>query len=173
MKTFEEQWTAWLDGRLAGDELREFEALLPDKAAAESERQSAQKLGALLKRELSPAKLTNEEFFSHQLRERILRETPDPEVEEEEASEPVWWTIRRLFWTGATALAAFLVFAMIVTHEDRNEGQSDLTTSVLNARVDMTTSPDASITPFETKESRVTVLWTEGLKTLPADYAAK
>jgi len=26
---------------------------------------------------------------------------------------------------------------------------------------------------FEAKEDRVTVLWTEGLQSLPADYAAK
>ena len=39
MKTFEENWTAWLDGELTGDELAEFEASLPDKAAAEAEKQ--------------------------------------------------------------------------------------------------------------------------------------
>ena len=36
MKTFEEKWTAWLDGQLSGKELIEFEASLPDKAAAEA-----------------------------------------------------------------------------------------------------------------------------------------
>ena len=38
MKTFEEKWTAWLDGQLSGRELSEFEASLPDKAAAEAEK---------------------------------------------------------------------------------------------------------------------------------------
>ena len=36
MKTFEEKWTAWLDGELTGAELAAFEASLPDKAAAEA-----------------------------------------------------------------------------------------------------------------------------------------
>ncbi len=36
MKTFEEKWTAWLDDELSGNELAEFEASLPDKAAAET-----------------------------------------------------------------------------------------------------------------------------------------
>ncbi len=49
MKTFEEKWTAWLDGQLSGRELTEFEASLPDKAAAEAEKAAAKKLGALLK----------------------------------------------------------------------------------------------------------------------------
>ena len=34
MKTFEEKWTAWIDGELRGQELAEFEASLPDRAAA-------------------------------------------------------------------------------------------------------------------------------------------
>ena len=46
MKTFEEKWTAWLDGELKGAELAEFEASLPDKAAAEAEKREAHKLGA-------------------------------------------------------------------------------------------------------------------------------
>ena len=75
MKTFEEKWTAWLDGQLAGRELLEFEASLPDRAAAEAEKAEARKVGELLKRELGTRTLTNEEFFSHQLRERIEQET--------------------------------------------------------------------------------------------------
>ena len=43
MKTFEEKWTAWLDGQLSGRELSEFEASLPDKAAAEAEKADAKK----------------------------------------------------------------------------------------------------------------------------------
>ena len=34
-------------------------------------------------------------------------------------------------------------------------------------------APNATISMFEAKEDRVTVLWTEGLQSLPADYAAK
>lgn len=63
MKTFEEKWTAWLDDQLSGRELSEFEALLPDKAAAEAEKAEAKKLGELLKRELAAHPLKNEEFL--------------------------------------------------------------------------------------------------------------
>jgi len=59
MKTFEEKWTAWLDGQLSGRELSEFEASLPDKAAADAEKADAKKLGELLKRELGARTLTN------------------------------------------------------------------------------------------------------------------
>ncbi len=68
MKTFEEKWTAWLDGELTGKELAEFEASLPDKAAAELEKQEALKLGAFLKEQLAAPAMSNAEFFNHQLR---------------------------------------------------------------------------------------------------------
>ena len=77
MKTFEEKWTAWLDNQLSGNELSEFEAALPDKAAAQAEKAEAKRLGELLKRELSTLPLRNEEFFSHQLRERIVQESSE------------------------------------------------------------------------------------------------
>jgi anti-sigma factor RsiW len=36
MKTFEEKWTAWVDGELTEAESAEFEASLDDRAAAEA-----------------------------------------------------------------------------------------------------------------------------------------
>lgn len=172
MKTFEEKWTAWLDGQLADKELIEFEASLPDKAAAEAEKREAQKLGALLKRELGAQALTNEDFFSHQIRERIARESAEP-VRSDDGAVSTWWTIRRLFWAGATALALFLLFAVVVMRDKNPAEQSLYLNQVLTMRVDPSAGADATITMFESKEDRVTVLWTEGLKSLPADYAAK
>jgi hypothetical protein len=175
MKTFEEKWTAWLDGQLNGRELSEFEASLSDKAAAEAEKADARKLGALLKRELSVRPLTNEEFFSHQLREGIMRESGEPSRESGggriEAS--TWWTIRRLLWTGTASLAVFLIFTIFVMRDKNPAEESQYLTQILNARVDPVVSPNATISMFEAKQDRVTVLWTEGLQSLPSDYAAK
>ena len=106
MKTFEEKWTAWLDDQLSGRELSEFEASLPDKAAAQTEKAEAKKLGELLKRELSSQPLKNEEFFSHQLRERIVQESDDQHRERSRrSSASSWWTIPRLLWAGTASLA--------------------------------------------------------------------
>ena len=174
MKTFEEKWTAWLDGKLSGKELEEFEASLPDKAAAEAEKGEAKKLGALLKEQLATHVLTNEEFFSHQLRERIAAvEAAEPAAGDTPATTTRWWTIPRLFWAGATSLAIFILCAFMVMREKRPSEQSQYLTQVLNARVDPAVSPGATISIFETKEEKVTVLWTEGLQSLPAEYAAK
>jgi hypothetical protein len=70
-------------------------------------------------------------------------------------------------------LALFFICAVFVMRDKNPAEQSQYLTQILNARVDPTVSPDASITMFEAKEDRVTVLWTEGLKSLPADYAAR
>jgi len=171
MKTFEEKWTAWLDGKLSGRELSEFEASLPDKATAEAEKADARKLGVLLRRELGVSALTNEEFFSHQLRERI-RESSVPSAERD-AKPSMRWTIPRLLWTGTASLAVFLVLTVFVMRDKNPAEESQYLTQILNARVDPVISPNATVSMFEVKQDRVTVLWTEGLQSLPADYAAK
>jgi len=172
MKTFEEKWTAWLDGRLSDRELAEFEASLPDKAAAEAEKAEAKKLGALLKRELGAQALLNEDFFNHQIGARIARESAG-EPRKRGVAVSTSWTIRRLLWTGTASLAVFLVMAIFVMRDKNPAEQSQYLTQILNARVDPVVSPNATVSIFEVKQDRVTVLWTEGLQTLPADYAAK
>lgn len=172
MKTFEEKWTAWLDGQLSGKELAAFEASLPDLAEAETEKRDAQKLGAFLREQLSTQALSNEEFFSHQLSERIARETE--ERSRGHGTKLTWWTIPRLVWSGATALALFVITAVVFMSQHQPGEQSEYLTQILNSRVDPAANPNATISIFETKnDNKVTVLWVEGLQTLPADYAAK
>src|SRR4051812_4985804 len=97
MKTFEEKWTAWVDDQLTGEELAKFEATLPDRAAAEAEKGGAKKLGALLQGQLSVQALHNEDFFNHQIRERIARDEPDESRSSTDGQRgAVWWPIRRL-----------------------------------------------------------------------------
>jgi anti-sigma factor RsiW len=172
MKTFEEKWTAWLDGELTGKELVEFEAALPDRAAAEAERCDAKKLGKLLKQELGASSFANEEFFSHQLRERIARDEASQD-RHGERSASTWWTVPRFLWTGTAAVATFLLFTVFVVKDKMPAEPSQYLSQILNARVDPAVSPNATITMFESKDARVTVLWTEGLQSLPADYASK
>ena len=169
MKTFEEKWTAWLDEQLSGKELIEFEASLPDLAAAQAEKCDAQKLGTFLKEQLTAQAVSNEEFFSHQLHERIARES-----EVRHRSTSTWWTIPRLVWSGATALALFVITTVVLMSQHQPGEQSEYLTQILNSRVDPAANPHATISIFESKtDNKVTVLWTEGLQSLPADYAAK
>ncbi len=173
MKTFEEKWTAWLDDELSGNELVEFEAALPDKAAAEAEKRDAHKLGAFLKEQLKGRAMGNEEFFHHQLRERIAAEERETCAPEKTSAKPALWPIGRLVWVGATSLAVFCVCTFFVLREKSPTDHSQYLTEILNARVDPALSPNATISMFESKEDRVTVLWVDGLQSLPVEYATK
>jgi hypothetical protein len=169
MKTFEENWTAWIDDQLSGRELEDFLASLPDRAAAEAEKQSAKQLGNLLREQA--VTLNNADFFSHQLRERL-----DHDEEKEYATDQTgtgWWTIRRLLWGAATSFAVFIICAVFVFRDKTPSSQSQYLSEILSYRVDPNVSPNATITPFEKKDEHVTVLWVEGLQSLPKEYAAK
>src|SRR3954471_20671153 len=168
MKTFEEKWTAWVDDQLEGDELAQFEASLPDKAAAEAEKRAAKKLGVLLQRELKASSMLNADFFNHQVRERIDQEHGHHSPSRGGAGPSVWWPIRRLVWAGAASLAVFMAIAVFVMRDNEPSEPSQYLTQIVGAKLDPATGPDATITIFESKEDRVTVLWTEGLKSLPA-----
>ncbi|MEY2547643.1 MAG: hypothetical protein QOD64_225 [Verrucomicrobiota bacterium] len=172
MKTFEEKWTAWVDGELAGRELVEFEASLPDLAAAEAEKRDAQELGTFLKEHLPCLAMGNEEFFHHQLREKIASETAVPTSPSADGDRG-WWPIGRLVWVGATALAMFAAVTFFVIREQPATDQSQYLSQILNARVDPAVSPNATITMFESKEDKVTILWVEGLQSLPSEFASK
>ena len=173
MRTFEEKWTAWLDGELSGNELAEFEASLPDKAAAEDEKRDAHKLGAFLKEQLQGRVMGNEEFFNHQLHDRIARDERAASAPEKTGARPAFWPIGRLVWVGATSLAIFSVCTFFVMREKSTTDQSQYLTQILNARVDPAVSPNATISMFESKKDKVTVLWVEGLQSLPSEYATK
>ena len=156
---------------MSGKELAEFEASLPDLSVAEAEKRDALKLGAFLKEQLAAQTLSNEEFFSHQIHDRIARETED---RSRGRGRSTWWTIPRLVWSGATALALFVITTVVLMSQHPAGEQSEYLTQILNSRVDPAANPNATIYIFESKnDNKVTVLWTEGLQSLPADYAAK
>lgn len=173
MKTFEEKFTAWVDGELTGKELVEFEASLPNRAAAEAEKRALLKLGAFLKQQLAAQPFANEEFFSNQIREHIARHQS---AQDRQSPRSTWWTIPRLAWCGAAAMALFVLFSVMFVRDNAPDSQSPYLTQILNARVDPNENPNANITMFESQkdgDERVTVLWTEGLKSLPAEFAKK
>jgi hypothetical protein len=84
-----------------------------------------------------------------------------------------WWTIRRLLWGGITSLAVFALCTVVVLREKTPPSQSQYLTEILTYRVDPTVSPNATISMFQKKDDHVTVLWVEGLQSLPPEYATK
>ena len=172
MKTHEEKWTAWLDGQLTGKELEEFEASLPDISAAELEKQDAQKLSVLLKAQVAAPVMTNVDFFHHQLRQQIERESR-PTTQPARETRGSWWSFGRLAWSGAAAVLLAAAVTFFAMRDDNIGGKSAYTQNVLDARLGPEVNQYATISMFETKEDKVTVLWVEGLQSLPSEYAAK
>ena len=75
----------------------------------------------------------------------------------------------RFFWAGSAVFVALLSCTAFVTRDMAPAEPSQ----ILTARVDPQANPHAAISMFELKEDRIIVLWTEGLTSLSADYAAK
>nr|MBA3883482.1 hypothetical protein [Chthoniobacterales bacterium] len=71
------------------------------------------------------------------------------------------------------SLALLAICTLFVMQEENVGGQSTYLTQIINARVDPEVSPNATISIFETNEDKVTVLWVEGLQSLPSEYAAQ
>jgi hypothetical protein len=173
MKTHDEMLIAWVEGRLSDKELADFEASLPQISAAELEQQEDSKLSTLLKKHIGAPAMTNQEFFNHQLRTQMRSEMPSTSHEHFAEPRRSWWSIGRLVWSGAASLAVFAVCTFLVMRQENPGGQSAYTTQIMTARIDPVVSPYATISVFQAKENKVTVVWVDGLQSLPSEYAAK
>lgn len=174
MKPFEELYTAWIDGSLAGGELAEFERTLPDRAAAEADRAQARACGDLLRRHPAPV-LSNADFFSYQLMERIAAE--------ERPARPAAATPSRarLFtWPGLAWASAFCALALAGGYY---AGQNDrfhrvpltstgITPTRYEGNIIQVSSEDPAIYPsiYSDPDDGMKVLWLDGLDYLPDTY---
>jgi hypothetical protein len=125
MKTFEERYTAWIDGRLEGTSLGAFEQELARRSAAadaQADKADAGRLRSLLRENLRAPVLTNAEFFSLQIRERIEAERAATQRPQSDASSPWlgWFAgpVARLVGLGAAALfvGGALYYGMMPPH---------------------------------------------------------
>ncbi len=116
MKTFEERYTAWIDNTLDGPALTSFELELSRRASAgeaRADKDDAARLHVLLATHLKAPAMTNAEFFSHQLRERIdaERHSDRRRDEERQARGSIFsWPFTRL--AGLSAALLFVATAL-------------------------------------------------------------
>jgi hypothetical protein len=164
MKTFEEKFTAWIDGRLAGRELEEFETELAKTENAGREKEGALKLGALLRDHCQAPELGNADFFNHQLMQRIGAET---------AGRPsrralIFWTLPKLAWAGAFCMTMVSVIYFVAVPKGPVEypSGSEYVAQILDTQ---TGDPTITATTIHSKDNKLTVLWLDGLDYLPSD----
>ena len=128
MKTFEEKFTAWLDGTLGGKELQSFEnehpSILHEKA-------DFLKLKSLLKESLHRPELESPDFFNSRIMEQIRRE----QRASSRSSRWRWLGLPRLAWGGICALSVgFALFLTIIPHGDLSDPRTKYVAEVLKTK---------------------------------------
>ena len=171
MKTFEEKFTAWVDGLLTGEELRQFELELATVENAGAEKTAALKLGDLLRREYAAPTLSNADFFNHQILQRISAETPRSEEAEPRAAVSLF-SLWKLALGGALSVAVAVALFIFVVRPapTSNPTEQNFLAKLSETR---TGDPDVIATSFQSKDNHVTVLWLDGLEYIPELTAQK
>ncbi|MHA3773867.1 hypothetical protein ACXR0O_20220 [Verrucomicrobiota bacterium sgz303538] len=171
MKTFEERYTAWIDGRLAGTELETFEKELEDRSLAEADKLEAQHLGDLLRRHGAAPAITNPDFFNHQLMARIRAEQPKQMAGSSRSF--FTWPLMRFASAGLFGIAIGWMLATafntgpVKPPTVAKKGQPAYVAQVMETRTD---DPNVSASVVHSEQDNVTVLWLDGLEYLPASY---
>jgi anti-sigma factor RsiW len=165
MKTFEERYTAWIDGKLSAAELADFERELETRPEAAADKKDVERLGHLLRRHADVPSLTNADFFSHQMMARIAADSSETRA----VRRHRWWTwsLPQLAMAGAACLlVAGGLFKMMIPVGAVDAGKPYFA-EIVDARTD---DPHVSATPVYNAKDNVTVLWLDGLDYLPASY---
>lgn len=163
MKTFEERYTAWIDGALLEEEKAAFEREHPD-LAGELEQGTA--LRKLLREQLCAPQLSNPDFFNSQVLKQIEREEASAL---KRRARRGWFGLPRLAWAGfGSALAAIALMLVLVPQQQNKDEQNDYVAEVLKTQ---TNEPGVKATVDAKKD--VTIIKLDGLEKLPPDKDLK
>jgi hypothetical protein len=154
MRTFEQLYTAWVDGALTKEEAAAFEKQHPELL---KERDDMSKLKKLLRANLVPAQFAHSEFFTSKLMEQIVPA---------ERSLPSWFCVPRLAWGGIGSFAvSFLLFLLFIPrHGLLAQRHSEYVAQVLK-----TTTTDPKISATVDAEKGITVIKLDGVDNVPDD----
>ncbi len=171
MKPFEEQFTAWVDGKLSGPELASFERELKQHPEAATDRADALKFGNFLRANPSAPKLTNADFFNLQIQQRIATDVPRERAVERAAG---WfWSLPRLLVAGAACLLVAGVMFKTMIPSGTSVTAADASPYFAQVVESWTSEPGVSARTVYNAKDNVTVLWLDGLDYIPASYELK
>jgi len=172
MKTFENDYTAWLDDALTPEELAAFEAGLEDPLAARREKAMHQQLRRDLVAHCEAPPLESPDFFTNQVMQRVAGNRAGAGVASAGAGGRGgvidWWS--RLTWAGIGAVAAAAVLGFNMIPFGGVGVRTEYAAEVLRTEVPEEEA-NISAVAFHAKESGLTVLWLDGLDFLPASHA--
>ncbi|MEQ1860835.1 MAG: hypothetical protein ABMA13_12945 [Chthoniobacteraceae bacterium] len=165
---FEDNFTAWLDGRLDKDKSIAFEReMLARGFDPAAEREAAEKMSILLYRHSAAPELSNADFFQHQLLHRM--ELADRKPERASAG---WWSFPRIAWASALSLliAGSLFAVFIAGGGPTQQDLSPYFATIVDAR---TSEPGLSVDTIYDEHNPVTVVWIGGLDYMAGDIVAQ
>jgi hypothetical protein len=153
MKTFDQLYTAWLDGVLSREESAAFERQHPELLA---ERDEILKLKELLQTYAPPAEMTHGDFFTSKVMEHVIPR---------ERRLLSWFGIPRLAWAGAASLATALsLFLILIPREHIVTSRPEYMAQVLK-----TTTSDPKISATVDAGPGITVIDLNGMDRIPDD----
>lgn len=162
---FDEQFSAWLDGHLSSTERAAFEQKLAERGFDPgAEQRAATGLRKLLREHSSAPELPNGEFFSHQLRHRLSQDEP---ARSTPAPSRVPWSVQRLAFAGALCLLVAALLFQFAIPRGTAVDRSPYFAEVIDARP---MAAGITANTVYTPEDNVTVIWLDGLDSLPPDF---
>jgi hypothetical protein len=159
MKTFEERFTAWLDGVLKGEDLRSFERENRENPFLDQQKGEYLKLKRLLGGGEYRPELANPDFFTSQIMSEIRRGAAvSPSFR-----PSLWFGLPRLAWGGIGVLSIGLtLFFVLIPRGNNSDPRANYVAEVLNTK---TANPKVKATVENQKD--MTVIKLEGLDRLP------
>jgi hypothetical protein len=156
MKTFEEKFTAWLDGALDGEELRSFEREHP---ALQHEKTEFVKLQRLLRHAGYRPQLPNPDFFNTQIMAGIRRRS----AAKCSTRTPSWFGLPRMAWGGLGVLGVgFALFFALIPRNDYSDPRAKYVAEVLKTK-----NADPKVKETVDNEKDMTAIKLEGMDKLP------
>jgi hypothetical protein len=157
MKTFEERYTAWLDGVLPEAEKAAFECEHPNLFG---EREQVIALRSLLREQLRAPQLSHPGFFKSELLKKIER---DQVAASKSKPRRSWLGLPRLTWVGlGSALAAAAMVLAFIPH--KKAGPGDYLAEIKKLQ---TSEPGVTVTVDSKKD--VTIIKIDGLEKVPPE----
>jgi hypothetical protein len=156
MKTFEERFTAWLDGELEGEELKSFER---EYTSSSQDKDDFLKLQSLLRNSEHRPQLSNPDFFNSEIMAEIGRER----ATKNRPGGRLWFGLPRLAWGGLVVLSAgFALFFAFIPRNDSSDPGAKYVAEILKTK---TADPKIKATVDNQKD--MTVIKLEGLDKSP------
>jgi len=168
MKTPEERHTAWLDDALTPEERATFEADAGSLEEARREKQFVERLRTDLRAFSVAPEMESPDFFTHGVMERIAKS--EAAGEKRETTAGAWWSLGRLAWLGAGAVAASVVLTASMIPRGGEHAPIDYSAEVIETQVPAEAGGISAVA-FRSEESELTVLWLDGLDYVPDSHA--